>query len=59
MWYGVIYAWRRSIQLRVVTTTVVLSMSVIALLGFLLMDAVRTGLLSAKERSASPRRTPG
>ncbi len=51
-WHAVRHLWRRSIQLRVVTTTVVLSISVIALLGFLLMDAVRTGLLDAKEDSA-------
>jgi two-component system sensor histidine kinase MtrB len=51
-WAGTRHAWRRSIQLRVVTTTVVLSMSVIAALGFLLLNAVRGGLLHAKEASA-------
>jgi two-component system, OmpR family, sensor histidine kinase MtrB len=51
-WVGARHAWRRSIQLRVVTATVVLSMSVIAALGFLLLNAVRGGLLHAKEASA-------
>jgi two-component system, OmpR family, sensor histidine kinase MtrB len=49
---GVRDAWRRSIQLRVVVTTVALSMSVIAVLGFVLMNAVRSGLLDAKEDGA-------
>jgi two-component system, OmpR family, sensor histidine kinase MtrB len=51
-WDGGRHAWRRSIQLRVVTTTVVLSLLVIAVLGFVLMNAVRGGLLKAKEQSA-------
>jgi two-component system, OmpR family, sensor histidine kinase MtrB len=51
-WAGTRRAWRRSIQLRVVTTTVALSMAVIAALGFLLLNAVRSGLLNAKEQSA-------
>ena len=51
-WAVVRHAWRRSIQLRVVVATVALSVSVIAILGFVLMNLVRGGLLDAKERSA-------
>ena len=51
-WDAVRHAWRRSIQLRVVVATVALSVSVIAILGFVLMNLVRGGLLDAKEDSA-------
>ena len=51
-WHAVRHAWRRSIQLRVVVATVALSVSVIAILGFVLMNLVRGGLLDAKEDSA-------
>ncbi|HEY9351003.1 MAG TPA: MtrAB system histidine kinase MtrB [Acidothermales bacterium] len=51
-WDAVRHAWLRSIQLRVVVATVALSVSVIAILGFVLMNLVRGGLLDAKEDSA-------
>jgi two-component system, OmpR family, sensor histidine kinase MtrB len=51
-WDAVRHAWQRSIQLRVVVATVALSVSVIAILGFVLMNLVRGGLLDAKEDSA-------
>ena len=51
-WDAVRHAWRRSIQMRVVVATVALSVSVIAILGFVLMNLVRGGLLDAKEDSA-------
>lgn len=44
--------WRRSLQLRVVTTTLLLSVSVVALLGALLINQVAAGLLSAKQKAA-------
>lgn len=44
--------WRRSLQLRVVATTMVVSMSVVALLGFFLMQQIQSGLLRAKENAA-------
>jgi two-component system, OmpR family, sensor histidine kinase MtrB len=44
--------WRRSLQLRVVTTTTVLTMVVIAILGNVLLARVRDGLLDDKVRAA-------
>lgn len=45
-------SWRRSLQLRIVATTMVVSMSMIALLGFFLMQQIEAGLLRAKENAA-------
>lgn len=45
-------AWRRSIQLRVVTYTLVLSVLVVVLLGATLLQQVTDGLLRAKEAAA-------
>jgi two-component system sensor histidine kinase MtrB len=44
--------WRRSILFRVVSTTLVLSIAVVALLGQLVVARVRDGLLTAKVESA-------
>src|SRR2546430_10240593 len=44
--------WHRSLQLRVVSTTLVLSVLVIAVLGFFLIQSVAAGLLSNAEKSA-------
>jgi len=44
--------WRRSIQLRVVATTLVLSLGVVLLLGVVVMNQVRNGLLDAKVQAA-------
>ncbi|MBB6170138.1 two-component system sensor histidine kinase MtrB [Nocardiopsis mwathae] len=44
--------WRRSLELRVVTTTLVLSALVSAGLGVVLIDQVKSGLLEAKEQAA-------
>ena len=44
--------WHRSLQLRVVSTTLVLSVLVIAVLGFFLVQSVAAGLLSNAETSA-------
>jgi two-component system sensor histidine kinase MtrB len=46
------YAWRRSLHLRVVLTTLVLSALVVSVLGYVLMSRLTTGLLEAKQRSA-------
>jgi two-component system sensor histidine kinase MtrB len=45
--------WRRSLQLRVVGTTLVFSATVIAVLGFFLIQQIAGGLLQNKERSAA------
>jgi two-component system sensor histidine kinase MtrB len=44
--------WRRSLQLRVVTTTTVLTIVVIAVLGNVLLTRVRDGLLNDKVQAA-------
>jgi two-component system sensor histidine kinase MtrB len=44
--------WRRSLRLRVVLSTLVLSATVVALLGVLLLDRVGHGLLQDKRRAA-------
>jgi two-component system, OmpR family, sensor histidine kinase MtrB len=44
--------WHRSLQLRVVSTTLVLSALVIAVLGFFLVQSIAGGLLSSAEASA-------
>ena len=44
--------WHRSLQLRVVSTTLVLSVLVIAVLGFFLIQSIAAGLLSNAENSA-------
>ncbi|WP_282796953.1 MtrAB system histidine kinase MtrB [Streptomyces sp. CC224B] len=40
--------WRRNIQLRVVVTTLLMSLGVVLLLGFVVMSSVSNGLLKAK-----------
>lgn len=44
--------WRRSLQLRVVTTTMAVSVAVVAVLGFFLMQQIAEGLLAAKQNAA-------
>ncbi|MGN6686388.1 MAG: MtrAB system histidine kinase MtrB [Actinomycetales bacterium] len=44
--------WRHSLALRVVTTTVTLSLVVVALLGNALLDAIAQGLLSSRTEAA-------
>jgi two-component system sensor histidine kinase MtrB len=46
------YAWRRSLHLRVVITTLLLSLTVVVVLGYVLMSRVADGLLESKQRSA-------
>lgn len=49
---GLLGAWRRSLQLRVVCATVTLSFGVIAVLGDFLVDRIAQGLLDAKVEAA-------
>ncbi|TAK69140.1 MAG: HAMP domain-containing histidine kinase [Actinomycetota bacterium] len=51
-WSSVQGVFRRSLQLRVITTTLLVSAVVVGLLGALLLSRVTSGLLEAKERSA-------
>jgi two-component system sensor histidine kinase MtrB len=51
--------WHRSLQLRVVSTTLVLSALVIAVLGFFLVQSIAAGLLSSVENSATTQVSAG
>jgi two-component system, OmpR family, sensor histidine kinase MtrB len=51
--------WRRSLQLRVVGTTLVASAVVIAVLGFFLMQQIASGLLQNTERQATAQTLAG
>ena len=44
--------WRRSIQVRVVSSTLVVSAIVVALLGFVVLQQVKEGLIQAKLKSS-------
>jgi two-component system sensor histidine kinase MtrB len=56
---GLRFRWRRSLQLRVVTTTLALSALVIAVLGFFLTQQISDGLLQNKEKSATAQVSQG
>jgi two-component system sensor histidine kinase MtrB len=45
--------WRRSIQIRVVSSTLIVSAVVVAFLGFVVLEQVKSGLLQAKVHSSS------
>ncbi|WP_376771163.1 MtrAB system histidine kinase MtrB [Streptomyces boluensis] len=51
--------WRRNIQLRVVAGTLIMSLGVVLLLGFVVIGQVRNGLLDAKEKAAQIQATGG
>ncbi|MER5176768.1 MtrAB system histidine kinase MtrB [Streptomyces sp. NPDC002896] len=44
--------WRRNIQLKVVVTTLLMSLGVVLLLGFVVIGQVRNGLLDAKVKAS-------
>ncbi|MDQ1687970.1 MAG: two-component system, OmpR family, sensor histidine kinase MtrB [Frankiaceae bacterium] len=44
--------WRRSIQLRIVTTTLLVSSAVVTILGFVVLHQVSSGVLEAKTNAA-------
>jgi two-component system sensor histidine kinase MtrB len=46
------YAWRHSLQLRVGTTTVLVTGAVVLIIGLLLVDQVAGGILRAKKQAA-------
>jgi hypothetical protein len=52
-WAALRLRWSRSLQLRVVGTTLIFSATVIAVLGFFLVQQIAAGLLQNKERSAA------
>ncbi|MFJ5225639.1 MtrAB system histidine kinase MtrB [Streptomyces sp. NPDC088400] len=51
--------WRRNIQLRVVAATLLMSLGVVLLLGFVVIGQVRNGLLDAKEKAAQSQAAGG
>ncbi|MFJ3955937.1 MtrAB system histidine kinase MtrB [Streptomyces libani] len=51
--------WRRNIQLRVVATTLLMSLAVVLLLGVVVVGQVRNGLLTAKDRAAQSQAVGG
>src|SRR4051812_35239536 len=51
--------WRQSLELRIVTTTLVVSAIVVALLGLVVLDQVKRGLIDAKTRVALAETTAG
>lgn len=51
--------WRRNIQLRVVASTLLMSLGVVVLLGFVVIGQVRNGLLDAKDRAAQSQAAGG
>ncbi|WP_236671526.1 MtrAB system histidine kinase MtrB [Streptomyces sp. 7-21] len=44
--------WRRNIQLRVIASTLLMSLAVVLVLGFVVVGQVRNGLLEAKRQTA-------
>ncbi|WP_443060677.1 MtrAB system histidine kinase MtrB [Streptomyces sp. NBC_00448] len=51
--------WRRNLQLRVVAFTLLMSVGVVLLLGFVVIGQVQNGLLDAKEKAATNQATGG
>ena len=51
--------WRRSLTVRLVSTTLVASLLVVGFLGWLLLSRVTSGLLDAKQRSSLTEATAG
>jgi two-component system sensor histidine kinase MtrB len=58
-WRRIVAAWQRSIQLRVVTATLALSVVVVSLLGMTLLRQVTDGLLSQQRDTALAETTAG
>ncbi|MEV5882002.1 MtrAB system histidine kinase MtrB [Streptomyces sp. NPDC052020] len=55
----VIRLWRRNLQLKVVVTTLLMSLAVVLLLGFVVIGQVRNGLLDAKVKASQSQATGG
>jgi two-component system sensor histidine kinase MtrB len=58
-WGRILHRWRRSLQTRVVVTTLVVSAAVVGVLAALLLDQVGRGLVDAKLTSALPEARAG
>ncbi|MGW0932680.1 MtrAB system histidine kinase MtrB [Streptomyces sp. NPDC002644] len=55
----VIRLWRRNIQLKVIVTTLLMSLGVVLVLGFVVIGQVRNGLLEAKVNAAQSQAVGG
>ncbi|WP_170315374.1 MtrAB system histidine kinase MtrB [Streptomyces abyssomicinicus] len=55
----VIRLWRRNIQLKVIVTTLLMSLGVVLMLGFVVIGQVRNGLLDAKVNAAQSQAVGG
>lgn len=51
--------WRRSLQVRIVALTMVITFAVIAVVGYILISQIGAGLLAAKQRAAIEKSTSG
>ena len=51
--------WRRSLQVRIVALTMVITFAVIAVVGYILISQIGHGLLAAKQRAAIEKSTYG
>ncbi|MFD1659397.1 MtrAB system histidine kinase MtrB [Streptomyces caeni] len=51
--------WRRNIQLKIVVTTLLMSLGVVLLLGFVVIGQVRNGLLDAKVKASQSQAVGG
>ena len=51
--------WRRNIQLKIVVTTLLMSLGVVLLLGFVVIGQVRNGLLDAKVKASQSQAAGG
>ncbi|MCW7946381.1 histidine kinase [Streptomyces hygroscopicus] len=51
--------WRRNIQLKIVATTLLMSLGVVLLLGFVVIGQVRNGLLDAKVKASQSQAVGG
>ncbi len=51
--------WRRSLQVRIVALTMVITFAVIAVVGYILISQIGQGLLAAKQRAAIEKSTSG
>nr|WP_282959395.1 MtrAB system histidine kinase MtrB [Streptomyces clavuligerus] len=51
--------WRRNIQLRIVVTTLLMSLGVVVVLGFVVVGQVRNGLVDAKKQAVESQAVAG
>jgi two-component system, OmpR family, sensor histidine kinase MtrB len=55
----IVRRWHRSLQLRVISTTLVVSVAVVAVLGIFLMQQIASGLLNSERKAATIQASEG